>query len=215
MSITKVWTLGTQQDRDYALHLIAQDGDVERVDLIDKSIDIGRKPIPRTGAMTSGRRVATEHLPTKVKRTLGRADEAGGNRLNDVESAHLSFIVTDRFKDVVEDLCGVGTHQFEPVEVVNALKGEDRHCWWFVPAVRLHALDPDKVDPPLNDLGYYPHTAGPFDATITFRSEVVDDHHIFCTAEYRHLIFVSDAFRASCESAGITGADFDPPFPVE
>jgi hypothetical protein len=215
MSIDTVWTMSTGTTREWAIYLVALDGDVERVEVEDRSIDIGRRPISSGYAMTSGRRVTAGRLPTRLRRELGRADEAGAEALHDVESAYLGHVVTDRFKAVVDTACGDGVHQFEPVEVVNALKEEDRHRWWFVPGVRLKPLDPDLTQPLLNRQGFY-DIAGTTSETRepVFRRGVVTGHPIFAAAEMRGIICVSDEMRSACEAAGLTGLVFDHSFPV-
>ncbi|MEM7644047.1 MAG: DUF1629 domain-containing protein [Pseudomonadota bacterium] len=135
--------------------------------------------------------------------------------MGDFETAHLGQIVTDRFKPVVEDICGADTHQFEPVEITNANKNEDRHRWWFVPAVRLFALRKDLIEPPLNDLGYYPSNKGPSGWHVTFDASIVDDHPIFCPGEFLSSpILVNDDFISAVEAAGLTGLAFRYSFPI-
>jgi hypothetical protein len=194
-----------------AVYLQAVDGDIDAVSVMNRDdIDVGRNPIPNAHAMRSGRRVLTDNLPTKVRKVNGHG------RLDDVEVSHHGQIVTDRFKDVVDDVCGADAHQFEPVEVTNAKKHENRHRWWFVPSVRLFPLDPQRTQPPLHELGFYPKIGAPPAWQIVFRREVVQGHSLFCAGELllEPVILVDDDFVSACDRAGIKGLTFRSSFPV-
>ncbi len=103
-------------------------------------------------------------------------------------------------------------HQFEPLEILDRNgQPEERDFYWFFPSTRLHALDPERVVPPLNELGYYDKTPPP-EWHFVFREEVVRDHDVFCTAELRNLIFVSDRLKQAIEEAGFPGIRFRGPF---
>lgn len=208
--ILSLSSIRIDREQHLEVNLTPVDGDITQVSVIDpENIDVGRKPIPKRHAMRSGRRIDARHLPRKVRKTGGRA------ALADIERSHSGKIVSERFKDVVEGLCGVETHQFEPVEIMNPSGHEDRHRWWFIPAVRLFAFDTDKIDPPLHALGFYPETRGAKDWNLTFRAAVVDGHHIFSAGELLSpVLWVDDAFVASAEAAELTGMRFEYSFPA-
>lgn len=148
-------------------------------------------------------------------REIGRSNAAGNEPLCDVETSHHGQIVTDRFRSVVEEVCGSQVHQFEPVEIENARRGEERRRWWFVPTVRLRALDAERTQPPHKRQGTYDMFRTTWDTRhLVFRGDIVADHHIFSTAEIQGLFFTSDTFRTACEAAGITGLDLRHSFPV-
>lgn len=191
----------------YNLYFDVLDGDLKKVEIIDKTIDIGVNPPMRAMTFRCGRRVYTEFLPKRVRPKKKKG------KLPDYCGFSLTQICSQRFKDIVETL-EPAVHQFEPVLIVWGDGTEDeRPYYWFVPCVRVHSLDPETTYPPLNKWGSvcvakedgasYPR---PF--RYVFRSSILKDHQIFVEAAREGHFFCTESLKASVEAASITGVGF-------
>ncbi len=202
-----IWNLLAEPTGTYSVDIDLLNGDWGKNQLEDMSVDIGRKPLSRPDFYQSGRRLKTDFLPTKAKRS-----GAGKQPIEDFKDVRLAQICSGAFRDLVVKF-DPGVHQFEPLKILDRDgEPEKRNFFWFFPCVRLHALDPDRVIPPLNALGYYDMTIPPDDWNFVFRREIVGDHDVFCTAEVFNLIFVSDRLKQAIEIAGFSGIRFAGPY---
>ena len=202
-----IWNLLAEPTGTYTVDIDLLNGDWDKNKLEDMSVDIGRKPLRRSNYYQSGRRVRTDFLPTKAKRS-----GAGKQPIEDFKDIRLAQICSGAFRELVEQF-DPRVHQFESLEILDR-DGQPgkRDFYWFCPSVRLYAIDPDRVIPPLNELGYYVMTIPPDDWNFVFRREIVADHDVFCTAEVRNLIFISDRLKQAIEKAGFSGIRFAGPY---
>ncbi|SDW15346.1 hypothetical protein SAMN05444358_10166 [Ruegeria halocynthiae] len=202
-----IWNLLTQPTGTYPVEIDLLNGDWDKNQLEDMSVDIGRKPLTRADFFQSGRRMRTDFLPTIAKRS-----GAGTQPIEDYKDVRLAQICSGAFRELVEQF-DPGVHQFEALEILDRNgQPEKRDFFWFFPGVRLHALDPDRVIPPLSGPGYYDQTIPPADWHFVFQQAIVSSHDVFCTAEVFNLIFVSDRLKQAIEIAGFSGIRFAGPY---
>ncbi len=203
------WILGQKNTGEYSGYLTPLDGDLGHVELVDNSIDIGIKPIMQIHVMTAGRHVKPERLPRKV------AHDMSADRIDDLAVVHTELTVSEPLRALIEQFAP-GDVQYEPFEVFGERDGEfQQKRYWFIPTVRLHAMDKDKTRPPLADIGYY-RLATPWeDKHIVFDASVTEGRAVFASAEYPGVFFVSDALAQAIEASGLTGARFRRKFPAE
>lgn len=191
-----------------AYDLVPLDGDMEKVTLLDLSIDIGIWPIMRTEFFCSGRKVDTEHLPTGLRAKYGRGGGSArkdGITLPDLIGVQHGQIVSGRFRDLIE-AHDPGRHQFVPVSLVwSRPETPSQTYYWFIPAVRLFVMDPDKTQPPLRpNSGRFPAVGPQSDWKPVYRQSVVAGHSLFVAAQW-HAIHITSAFKEAMEAAGLTG----------
>ncbi|AAV97460.1 hypothetical protein SPOA0328 (plasmid) [Ruegeria pomeroyi DSS-3] len=196
------WVLGQQNTGEYSGSLNPLDGDLGHVELVDTSIDIGIKPIMQSLVMTAGRRVKPERLPRKVSHDMS------ADRIDDLAMVHTYLTVSEPLRTLIEQFAP-GDVQYEPFDVVGKRDGAfQQRRYWFIPTVRLHAMDKDKTRPPLADIGYFRQSTPLEDQHIVFDASVTDNRAIFASAEYPGILFVSDALVEAIEASGLTGARF-------
>lgn len=191
-----------------AYDLVPLDGDMEKVTLLDLSIDIGIWPIMRQSCFRSGRRIGTEHLPTRLRAKYDRGGgnaKRGGITLPDFIGVHHGQIVSERLRSLVETH-DPGRHQFEPVSIVwSKPETPPQTYYWFIPAVRLFVMDPEKTHPPLAERsGLFPAVGPVSEWKPVYHKSVVADHSVFVAAEW-HAIHITSEFKDALEAAGLTG----------
>lgn len=109
------------------------DGDISKLECKDMSQDGGTTFRSGYESALRGRRIKSDYVPTKIEWRSKMPVSDYGTILG------LS-LVTDRFKDVVEQL-EPNVHQFLPVEAVNRKKEHISHNWFFVPCNRIDSVD--------------------------------------------------------------------------
>jgi hypothetical protein len=184
------------------LHFDYVDGDIDKVENEDRSIDIGINPPESTETMLFGRRVKTEFLPTRIRPTTNQS------RMPDLARAQLAYVCTAKFRDVVEAL-EPSVHQFVPVEVVRKNGDHVADMFWFVVCNRLDTLELDLLRPPVQRLGF--HSVMGRDTRTVFNGSHIGNHHIWIDKRVigGH-IWVSDTFHSAAVSAGLTGLSMLP-----
>lgn len=203
-----IWMLLPKSTGTYSVDLDLLDGDWDKNALEDMSVDIGRKPLRRPDFYQSGRRVRTEFLPTKAQRSGGQQP------VEDFKKVGLAQICSGAFRGLVERF-DPGVHQFEPLEIVDRNgTAEERQFYWFFPKTRLHALDPARVSPQLNELGYFSLSTPVDEWNFVFLKNTVGDHDVFCSAEIKTFIFISDRLKRAIEDADLSGVKFSGPFEI-
>ena len=175
-----IWNLLTQPTGTYPVEIDLLNGDWDKNQLEDMSVDIGRRPLMRTDYYQSGRRVKSDFLPTKAKRS-----GAGNQPIEDYKKVRLAQICSGAVRELIEQF-DPGTHQFEPLEILDrGGQPEEREFFWFFPSVRLHALDPDREISTLNctfcatSLDKAVHLNG----ILCFGRTIAGSYDVFCTAE--------------------------------
>lgn len=182
---------------DTSLDFDLLDGDLDKVENEDRSIDIGINPPRSTRAMRFGRRVKTEFLPTRIRPTTNQS------RMPDFAIVQLAQICSAKFRDVVEAL-EPGVHQFVPVEVVRKNGDHIAHMFWFVPCNRLDTMVLELLRPPVNKNGFY--TGASNDARRVFSRSQIGNHHVWIDKRDNHgFMWVSDRFRDAAIEVGLIG----------
>ena len=126
----------------------------------------------------------------------------------------MAQICSEPCRDLIEML-DPGVHQFEEIEISwRSGKPEARRYFWFIPCTRLFALDIEKTTPSLTSNGFYNKATAPNDRGFVFRSDVVCNHDVFCTAEFSRFVFCSDRFKKSVEDADMPSIGFLGPYPL-
>lgn len=202
------WVLGQKNTGEYSGYLKPLDGDLDRVELVDTSIDIGIKPIMQVHVMTAGRRVKPERLPRKVSHNMS------ADRIDDLAMVHTDLTVSEPLKALIEQVAP-GDVQYEPFEVFSARDGAfQQKRYWFIPTVRLHAMDKDKSKPGFTRKGYF-EFGRPWDEMhIVFDAAKTEGRSLYATAEFPGIIFVSETLAEAIETSGLTGAEFMWKFPA-
>lgn len=204
------WILGQKNTAEYSAFLSPADGNLDKVSLVDDSLDIGHLPMLQDLVMTAGRQVKTDLLPTRVT-CEGSIDD-----VDDLMLVHTNLTVSEALKVVIEDMSSPGDIQFEPFDVISKNTGEFlRRRYWLISNVRLFAMDKEKTKPALAPIGYFRISTPLRDCRIVFDAEKTAGRPIFATAEYPGVYFVSDDFVQRVEASGLTGARFRWKFPAE
>lgn len=175
------------------------DGDMDKVENEDRSIDIGINPPRSTRAMRFGRRVKTEFLPTRIRPSTNQS------RMPDFAIAKLAQICLAKFRDVVETL-EPGVHQFVPVQVVRKNGDHIADMFWFVPCNRLDTLDLklSQPQPPIDDLGFFVGLGA--NQRKVFNRRQIGNHHVWIDKRIiGGFIWVSEQFHGAVVEAGLIG----------
>ena len=182
----------------YSYSIEALDGDDEKVKPVDMSPD-GGIPLVAT-CYSQGRALEPEHMPTRIR--------IGGpkRKLGDVVRGFGSFLVPDRFRDILEEL-EPGVHQFFPIalEWKDGTSAGERY--WFNPCHRLDSVDREATEVAFDGIWEFrPYKNERF----CFSKKKLGNRHVWIDKFVPNdLIFVSDLFKNRLVEAGITGIDFD------
>lgn len=127
-----VWGLGSQPTGNYYPDFQALDGDMGNIECEDMTPD-GGKDIRKGECTDAGRRLKAENVPTKI-------EWRSKSKVPDLTSPYIAMAVTERFRQVVEDL-EPNVHQFLPLQYVDR-KGEPlAQRWYFIPCNRIDSVD--------------------------------------------------------------------------
>lgn len=140
------------------------------------------------------------HLPTKV--------EIGGPKriLTDLLRSNSIFMVSDRFRSVIEGL-EPGRHQFAPVELVWADGSHAADFFWFYPCARVDGMDREKTTHELHREREWKRVAG---GEYVVSLNQVGAHHVWVEARLTSgSVFVSEIFRRAASRAGVTGVGYN------
>jgi hypothetical protein len=129
-----VYGLDVKPEHGYYVEVEPVDGDLRQVKLVDETPDGGYPP--RGLPMVAGRRVKTEHLPTRMK-WLDRR----GNPIPDFDNAHI-LNVSARAKALIEAM-EPGVHQFVPVAYEDASGRHLEDRFFLFVGNRLDTMHPD------------------------------------------------------------------------
>lgn len=191
---------------DYRDEFKSLDGDIDAVDNIDKSVDIGINPPSYSSRFRCGRAVDTTRLPTKAL-AKGRK-----RKLADYFSMKLAQFCSPAFRDLVEEL-EPGVHQFEPLTLVWNDGSEAGRYFWFTPCQRIKTLHQELLYPPIY------RKSGLWDQRdesgvrvknprFVFSRQLIGNHHIWCDPQMDGMIYVSDRFEEMAKARGIAGIRF-------
>lgn len=232
---TMIWLLVTKRlepgPGGYGVSLTALDGDIKKVELLDKSVDIGKWEIEGPDIFQCGRHVVPTHLPTRlqfigIESPQPLAD--GSVKVPDYMPSHFGQVVSERFRDLVEKM-DPGAHQFVPVtlEWPSGKVVEEQYFWLFS-GNRLFPLDFMETKPKMRPYPegpdwIYPHADGSPAALYSspsaykdwhpvFRSEIIGACNVFCTGDFNNRIFISDDMKITLDESGFSGFYFRGPF---
>lgn len=148
-----------------------------------------------------GVRVDSTHLPTKVI-WKGRK-----RHLTDLQRAHNLFLVSDRFRQVLEGL-EPGIHLFKPVELVWEDGSHAASYFWFYPCARVDGIDREHTTHELREkAGLWMNRPG---GQYVVNLAQVTGHNIWIDPRMNSfdLPFVSEAFKQAMADAGVSGIGY-------
>ena len=194
-----VWGMGFDHGLDVNPGTDWLDGNRREIAYVDRTIDPeGDNPLFKPGRLNSGRRVHTEHLPTRLRWNGPK------RRVPDVIWG-AAFFVNDVFRQVVERF-EPGVHQFEPVRFEFKDGTPFAQPMFFLHACnRLDSVSRTHSTATLDRLWE------PRDGTMVFSLERIGDRHLWVD---KHVympsgMFVSDALHDALIEAGIKGLSFE------
>lgn len=185
---------------EYSVYFKWMDGDFDRVDVCDRTPD-GGAPITRTH---SGRRMAPDNMPTKIKRINPNRKSVP---LLDVERWTGCFLVNHTFKDILEEM-EPDVHQLFPMEIFE--KDEKiADYYWLNVCNRLDTYHPE-LTYPRNARGFYKPKKGE-PASVVFSTDAIGDHHCWIDkfAGSSTGVFMSDQLVERLRAAGLTGLKYN------
>ena len=194
-----VWSMGFKHGLPYTPGTEWLDGKRKQIAYVDRTMDPdGDNPLFKPGRLNSGRRVHTEHLPTRLR--------WGGpkKRAPDVIWG-AAFFVNDTFKDIVERF-EPGVHQFEPVRFeFEDGTPFDQRMWFLHACNRLDTVSRKHSTAEKSRIFWKPETG-----TMVFSLDRIGDHHLWVD---KHVympsgVFVSNALHDALIEADIKGLDF-------
>jgi hypothetical protein len=133
----------------------------------------------------------------------------GGKKrqLTDLQRAHDIFLVSDRFRQVVETL-EPGVHLFVPVELVWEDGSHAASFFWFYPCSRVDGIDRERTTHEFHQEAglWMPKAGGEFVVDLARAG----GHHIWIDPRMNtfNLPFVSSAFKQAMTEAGVTGIGY-------
>ncbi|PKP64007.1 MAG: hypothetical protein CVT85_12605 [Alphaproteobacteria bacterium HGW-Alphaproteobacteria-7] len=213
-----VYAVATQSlNRKYGfveLELIRGDGDLKKVELQDPNQDDGKYMHHEHGRhWDSGRALKVNYIPKQLRRRSGR-------NIPDFNKFNGLFVVSDKFKSIVERL-EPGVHQFIPLQIVE--KGGEvlTDMWFMVVCNRLDTVDRERTTMVLH-LGrcwtqsrdvpedYWPEgfVSRGRDEKIVFNRSQIGDHHLWRDKHEATMTLVSDALAEALQNEGVTGINF-------
>ncbi|WP_119396699.1 imm11 family protein [Pannonibacter phragmitetus] len=184
---------------DVAPHIIGApplDGDIDKIEYADTSLDPGLNPLFKPGRMYAGRAVKPEHIPTRVQWQSKRY------KPYDVFMSGGLILVSDAFKDIIGNH-EPGVHQFFPIEVVYRDGSFARQMYFFNICNRLDAMDRDRATAEFQDVLFEPRTG-----SFVFSLDKVGSAHAWIDKHVHHGTFLSSAVVDDIKQAGLTGIAF-------
>ena len=195
-----VWGMGFDDRLPTTVGIRWLDGDYDETAYVDTTMDPdgGKNPLFKPGRLNAGRRVHTQHLPTRLRWSGPK------KRVPDVIWG-AAFFVNDAFKDTVERF-EPGVHQFEPVQFEFKDGTPFSQRMWF-----LHACNRlDTVSRTHSTMERLDHTWKPETGTMVFSLDRIGDHHLWVD---KHVympsgMYVSNALHDALIEADIKGLSF-------
>lgn len=167
------------------------------------AVRIDDAPMVRFNEVNTGLRTDTAYLPTRI--------QWGGSKreLGDVLYTRNCFIVSQRFRDVVESL-EPEKHQFEPLQVLWADGSLAGNYFWFFALQRLDSMDREHTTHKFQTVEWMkkwrPINGGKWVANL----DQVGRYCIWIDPHTRvGWPWVSGSFKQAMVKAGITGLRFD------
>lgn len=177
------------------------EGDINDIRLIDPTLDDGTL-ITKEG-LGDGRPMMAEGMPTKVVRKgVGLKIKP----LVDAEAFYGQLLVSDAFKEIVEEL-EPGVHQFFPMELYVGDEFQ-RTDYFFNICNRLDTMDRE-LSFPINARGFF-RPMGRDDYRLVFSKEKIGNHHAWRDKFVPGgATYFSNTLAQRLKEAGITGLRFN------
>ena len=185
---------------DVAPHIIGTpplDGDIDKIEYADTSLDPGLSLLFEPGQLYAGRAVKPENIPTRVEWQSKRY------KPYDVFMSGGLILVSDAFKDIIENH-EPGVHQFFPIEVVYRDGTFARQMYFFNICNRLDTMDRERATAELRKGTMWDPRTGAF----VFSLDKVGSAHAWIDKHVHHGTFLSSAAVAEMQQAGLTGISF-------
>lgn len=198
----RVFSLVRVNTHHYTEDFVPLDGDIKKVDIVDKSIDNGINPLMRNDYFLCGRAVHPENLPAKMK-VVGAK-----HKLADYIRFGPRFICSDAFRETVEQV-EPGVHQFEPVELVWKNGATAGNYFFVVFCNRISAIDESLTYPPLVGPAkrWRPERKG--EDRLVFSADRVAQNHFFYNLGLEGYPLCSGEAHDALTNTELTGFRFD------
>src|SRR3990167_10555709 len=128
-----VWWMWSEPVGNYYPDFEPLDGNIKLIECEDMSDDGGTMIRPGYVSAQAGRRIKTDHVPTKL-------EWRSRSKVPDVDGPLIAKTVPERFRGIVEEL-EPGVHQWLPVEFVDKKGNHLADRYYFIPCNRLDSVD--------------------------------------------------------------------------
>jgi len=198
----RVFSLVNANTHHYTEDFVPLDGDIKKIDIVDKSIDNGINPLMRAQYFLCGWAVHPENLPTKMK-VVGAK-----HKLADFILFGRRLICSDAFRAVVEQV-EPGVHQFEPVELVWKNGATAGNYFFLLFCNRISAIDENLTHPPLVGPAkrWRPERKG--EDQLVFSADSVAQNHFFYNLGLEGYPLCSGEAHDALTDTELTGFRFD------
>ncbi|WP_150526947.1 imm11 family protein, partial [Roseibium sediminis] len=133
-----IYGIGTRVEAPYTVSLKLLDGDVDKIEYVDTTVDKGHSPLFKPGQLNAGRAIKPDHVPTRAQWESKRYPPP------DVLFKYDMYLVSNAFKDILERH-EPGVHQFFPVDVVYKDDSLARQMYFFNICSRLDGMDRERA----------------------------------------------------------------------
>lgn len=152
--------------------------------------------------VSQGLPVTPDHLPSKVK------IDGPKRSLTDFLMSHSVFLVSSRFRSVVEEL-EPNRHQFIPVDLIWRDGSPAGVFFWFYPCARVDCMDREATTHTfIERIGLWKYVS---DGKYVVNLDQVGNHQVWIDQRLTAFDypFVSAAFRAAADKAGLKGVGYN------
>jgi Immunity protein family (Imm11) len=194
-----VYGIGTRQEAPHTIGCLPLDGDVNKIEYVDKTFDKGHTPLFDAGELYAGRAVKPDHVPTRAQWASKRYSPP------DVVFSRKMYFVSEAFKDIIERH-EPSVHQFFPVEFLYKDGSFARQMYFFNICTRLDGMDRERATAQLRKgIAFDPRTGD-----FLFSLKQIGDAHAWVD---KHVIFgnfLSSTVVDEMKQQGLTGIVFNP-----
>lgn len=201
------------------------DGNLNKVELIDQSIDHGYQAPMNTNWLT-GRRLDETHMPRNIQLGFGKREKVEPDYIQ----VHLVRMVSDLFRDLIESV-EPGVHQFVSVNAVSrAKKPYEKRYFWFNCCQRVFALDVERNEAllrpfkpksrvPVNPYDHpeallFDRVNAPRPWAPVFKADRIGDRQIFVDGDFNVCPLITQNIKEKLETSGLQGFRFEGPYEV-
>ena len=199
----KVYSMYWEHDGENAPDVRPIDGDFDKVlpvgyefNPVTNSVKIDDMPRLRKLSVYQGVPVDTRYMPTKA------LFKSNGYELPDIMRSRSRFIVSDRFRQVVEEL-EPGKHQFSAVELVDEAGMHVAEYFWFNPCARIDSVDREHTTHELIDVGLWDFNKG---GKYIFNLLQIGDAQIWIDPRLNSgSVFIRQQMKEAMHATGLMG----------